>query len=753
MSPPSNTVRLSRMAGWVAPLMAAGLMPFRMSSTALAACVVNSPGTISCTASDLAGGQTSTAIAPGTTTQDINGLSGPIVVNTANTNGAGLVGSGENGDSDTGNPGGTGPHLGIAYNDTTHGISSTNSNIDGLHAETVGGNGGSGAASANLDGGGGLVELSDFGQPGGAGGAGGNIVIDNFAPSINVSGFGVYGGSYGGAGGDGGKSGDVFNVGTALVQGGGAGGIGGAGGLVTITNHAGVNRTITTSDNLSHAVFGISSGGHGGMGGQGGVGNGFNGGDGGDGGAGGAGGAGNTVIIANSHILNTSGTGSMGLLGASISGNGGLGGAGAGGNGGAGGAVQLSNVGGSIHTTGSTAQAIAAISAGGNAGNGNAGGDGDGDGAGNITAAGGNGGNGGNGGAGGDIAIANAQVLTTQGSGAVGILARSQGGLGALGGGPGEAHSVGDTLAGVAGVNGVGGAGGIVWVQTSNNITTQGAAAHGVMAQSLGGTGLDINVDPNFYRTPTTPGLNSAGAGAVTVLSGSDINVGGSDAYGIIAQSIAHAGGYGGTGLSRIGNAGGGGTYASGPVTVQLDAGSSITTSLDNGGGGVLAQSISGGGGFGTGVNGTVGGDGGGTNTGDGGIVQVINNGDAMATGGTSIHAQSIGGGGGIGGGYDGSFGFGRFTGLTRAAADSAGNAGNAGAVTVQSNIVSTTGLHAAGIFALSVAESGSAGPVTVTSALVRTTGAGGGHRRRKPQFFRGWRHGDDQFHPGLRLR
>ncbi|RUV33728.1 hypothetical protein EOB77_37475, partial [Mesorhizobium sp. M7A.F.Ca.MR.228.00.0.0] len=77
--------------------------------------------------------------------------------------------------------------------------------------------------------------------------------------------------------------------------------------------------------------------------------------------------------------------------------------------------------------------------------------------------------------------------ITTDRDLSIGIFAQSVGGSG----GDGGLAGAGGAFAAVAvgGQGGAGGAGGQVEVKNTANITTKGALAHGILAQSVGGGG------------------------------------------------------------------------------------------------------------------------------------------------------------------------------------------------------------------------------------------------------------------------
>ncbi|MVW78290.1 autotransporter outer membrane beta-barrel domain-containing protein, partial [Bordetella sp. 02P26C-1] len=219
-------------------------------------------------------------------------------------------------------------------------------------------------------------------------------------------------------------------------------------------------------------------------------------------------------------------------------------------------------------------------------------------------------------------------------------------------------------------------------------------------------------------------GLSGSG-GAINASFGTATTTSGDRAYGLLVQSIGAGGGLAGAGQSSnltAVNLGGrnGASGNGGAVTVNLNAGSTITTA-GAGAHALIAQSIGGGGGIAgdtamgvqlngadwipTGVNadGTpvTSGDG------DGGVVDVTSNANLSTTGANAfgILAQSIGGGGGLGGSANG--GFAGSTG----AADGQGRGQD---VTVtQNGTIKVSGQGATGIFAQSAGPQGS-GTITV---------------------------------------
>ncbi|MDH2309832.1 autotransporter outer membrane beta-barrel domain-containing protein [Methylobacterium brachiatum] len=584
--------------------------------------------------------------------------------------GGGVFGGGSGGDAA---PGGT-VTLTNSGTVTTSGAGAT-----GLVAQSIGG--GSALSALPLTalevapkttggGAGGISYWFGRGGTGGTGGAGGTATIINEGGRVLTEGstaFGVLAQSIGGSGGSGGGSfpaGAFFSVGL-----GGSGGGGGNGGLARFT---GIGGLVETAGDGSTAVLVQSIGGGGGVGG--------------DvksiavgavisaswaiGGSGGKGGSGGEAQIESSTTVTTSGFGANGLSVLSIGGGGGVGGlasataitaplvtpsgqalpsfafsttiGGSGGDGGNGGVAGVINS-GLVTTYGDSAIGLLALSVGGGGGIG-------GDAAAYalavappgqtaVSASSTLGGTGGGGGNGGTVTAENSGVVRTSGDGAIGIAAQSIGGGGGNGGGATATSNslslkqnvtVSRSIGGTAGVAGIGGA---VTVTQSGSVTTGGADAVGILAQSIGGGGgnggnasslaapgfsFDTTLNSLVGKLPIADSLSvtetigggtgkgNAG-GLVTVTNRGAITTSGSNAHGIEAQSIGGGGGNGGTvsgsavgklavNLTLGGKGGRGGS--GGDVTVINAAGGVIATSGD-GSHGIAAQSIGGGGGMG----------------------------------------------------------------------------------------------------------------------------------------------------------
>jgi hypothetical protein len=507
-----------------------------------------------------------------------------------------------------------------------------------IMAQSVGGGGGAGGFAGSFAGGfsgGARVGLA-IGGEGGTGGDANRVTVRSTGSSIRtheVGSYGVFAQSVGGGGGDGGNS---LAVGLGLATGdaglnlsvgvGGKGGTGGKGAGVVVEN----TSMIETEGQVSHGIAAQSVGGGGGNGGWTGAGA-FSfvsgsdisvsigkGGDAGDGGSGG------DVSVSNSGGITTKASvigtppdfttnlatkvpelplGAIGILAQSIGGGG-----------------------------GNAGLAVAVAASFGS----------DGKGQGSVDF----GGNGGAGNFGGRVAVTNSGVIETAGEHSHGILAQSIGGGGGNGGsaiaiganalGPANvwAFNVGFAMGGGGGNGNVGGA---VSVRSTNDITTAGASAHGIFAQSVGGgggaggAGLAITAGLNTKTQNVVnasvavggAGGNGNHGGAVDVVNSGKIETSGDGAYGIFGQSVGGGGGAGGNGRA---------------LTVMVD----VNDWKKNKGGYFD--------GLGKTWNVAVGGSGGGAS--DGGIVSVTNVGSIKTRGADAygILAQSVGGGGGLGG-------------------------------------------------------------------------------------------------------
>ncbi|MGK9167461.1 hypothetical protein KXR53_14245 [Inquilinus limosus] len=693
----------------------------------------------------------------------------------------------------TGGAGGSGNTGGTVGLNNSGLITTAGDGAIGVMAQSIGGGGGTAgdATAASYSGGNNESGLSvsidvAVGGAGGTGGTGGEVTLANsgLIATLGQDAYGVFAQSVGGGGGTGG-GGDAtasanqaklsFSTSVAI---GGTGGTGGDGSTVGLTN----SGAVTTRGDGAAGIFGQSVGGGGGAGGGGtatanggtlaiatGVGS-----------NGGAGGNGDTVTVQNSGSVVTRGTDAIAIFAQSIGGGGGTAGKGGATAGGASpvsnakalfnilagglnisqqvtdlgdGILQIGQIGQEIQATidelkeifsqpqageseiGTSKQIGVAVSVGGGGG---AAGDG---GAANAT---------------------NTGSIVTFGAQSDGIYAQSVGGGG---GSAGAATSTSaatndkayQTAISVGGQGGGGGAGGTVTVVngTGGMILTQGVAAFGIFAQSVGGGGGEGAsagaVSGSFKSLSVGVGGNGGtggNGGAVSVTTGggttgSNITTTGKHGIAILAQSVGGGGGLArtmttdqtfdpskivinpqgrlgdvhGLGLTFGGQGGIGGD--GGQVQVTAAAGTVETSGLDAHG--IVAQSIGGGGGIAIGGQvhlrppPTSGGAGG-----HGGAVTVKLQSGAITTAGDGAYgvlAQSVGGGGGIGGDLSapGSYALGIPRSLV------ALNSGNGGAVSVTANgaLIQTTGKYAPAIFAQSVGGGG---------GLVNYVGSDGSH-------------------------
>ncbi len=500
---------------------------------------------------------------------------------------------------------------------------------DGIAAQSIGGNGGSGGSTYSV-----LTTVSgdssasvtvDIGGSGGSGQNAATTAVENSGTIETAKGGSnaILAMSIGGGGGRGGAAANVNidplpSMAAAQAPGedddsslsasvdvgvGGKGGAAGDGGKVTVTNSA----MLLTGGKSSKAIYAMSVGGGGGEGGAAssasfsydGVCNALTGGagfgcmpdGGGDddttdistslaaeiGGKGGAAGNGDSVTVTNEGSIETAGRLGHGIVAHSIGGGGGTGGEGGlgiqawtnnetansianlpsnftfipsfsdvsmaiGGSGGAsgdGGAVSIDNR-AQITTGGDFAFAIHAQSIGGGGGNGGAGSTG----LWSELTVGGRGSGGGNGGT---VTIKQDSIITTSGEGSIGIFAQSIGGGGGTAGDVYRAFSnswldlnIGAGL-GVQEAAGGGGDGGDISV-VAGDIATSGEGAHGIVAQSVGGSGGIAAISGDLgslskLNTYAGGAGDEGNGGAIDITVDGQILVAGKNAQGVVAQS------------------------------------------------------------------------------------------------------------------------------------------------------------------------------------------------------------------------
>ncbi|MBS0395403.1 MAG: hypothetical protein JSR54_12305, partial [Proteobacteria bacterium] len=185
------------------------------------------------------------------------------------------------------------------------------------------------------------------------------------------------------------------------------------------------------------------------------------------------------------------------------------------------------------------------------------------------------GGDGGAGGAGGTVQVTSAGTIATSGDLAHGIYAESNGGNGGKGG---DVISI-LSVYGEGGDGGNAASGGTVSVQNSARITTQGAAAQGIVASSTGGIGgAGGSVDGLGIVGVGGRGAAATNGGTVTVVNSGAITTDGAVANGILAQSIGGFGGAGGGGGIELFSYGGSGNSAGDGGVVSVTNSGAITT-------------------------------------------------------------------------------------------------------------------------------------------------------------------------------
>jgi hypothetical protein len=612
-----------------------------------------------------------------------------------------------------GGGGGTGGDGGNVNVTNTGSVSMTGGSSGGVFAQSVGGGGGFGGGAISL---GAFVNVS-VGGSGGAGGKGGKVVVKSSGPITTVGdrSAAIFAQSVGGGGGGGGFAAGVSAgaFGDVSIGVGGGGGAGGDGGAVSVKT----DGLLSTQGADSDGVFAQSVGGGGGTGGFA-VAAAIAGGEAAVsgsvavGGAGGAAGNGATVSVVSTGSIQTLGDRSAGIYAQSVGGGGGAGGwsgavaaaggatAGAigvsvGGGGGVAGhggtvTVEADNQ-GTISTGGQDAAGVFAQSVGGGGGTGGfsvAGAAAVGESAGGASVA--VGGGGGAGGAGGLVKVTTDVAISTTGDRSYGVQAQSIGGGGGAGGWSGAitgALSEGATGAlslTVGGAGGAAGNGGEVLLTSQDTITTTGADAHGLFAQSVGGGGGSggfsvsgaLSAGSNNVNIGAAFGGSGGGGGdggQVILTSSANVLTTGERSYGIYAQSVGGGGGDGGW---------------AGALSGGVSETESVSLGFTLGGGG-----------------GTAGG---------GGAVSVTSSGVVETTGADSyaVFAQSVGGGGGAGGlALSGSFGAAKSANLSLGLGGAGGAGGIGGDVSVNvSGQILTTGDGASGVFAESVGGGGGAG-------------------------------------------
>lgn len=554
-------------------------------------------------------------------------------------------------------------------------------------------------------------------QIGGTGGDGGEISLTNSGSIMLGStqsrltgyarGAGIHAESYGGSGGtDNGRAGDTSRV--------------------VVVNTGGIDVVWNAQEgNDVYGIHAISAAGAGTLSKD----------DSNDGGHGGMGG-GVDVTSSGNILLDIGGTFSGNGAGIAALSRGGKGGEGPphdsmGGYGGIGNyvSVRLQGANSRITTRGDNLYGILAQSIGGEGGDG-------GDGA----AVAGQGGGAGFGGSASTVAVSaeGGSTIETSGDFATGILAQS------IGGGGGTGGTFVSVLGGQAGNGGNGGDASNVSVQASGDIATGGEHAHGVLAQSIAGSGGAGGVEVSGVVALGGDGAGGGTAGSVTVTQSGNISTAGYSSHGVLAQSIGGGGGASGSAIGALsvgGSAEGSIASKGGSVTIR-NYGGHIQTAADASIG-IMAQSIGGGGGSGGDSKGIIGVGGDGAAGGDGGRVVMQDFGTITTAGRFSpgVLAQSIGGGGGNGGDtFTASVGAslaigGSGSGGGNGGSICMGNAGACGEPSPSPMYLTTHGDYSPGIVAQNIGGGGGNGG-SATSATLESlvslqlggSGAKGGH-------------------------
>ncbi len=623
-------------------------------------------------------------------------------------------GGGAGGSVVAGTPNTPGRNNALLYSVTTSGV-----DADGILAQSVGGGGGNGgitigAAASKI----GSLSLA-LGSRGGAGGAGGNVQL-NSSGTIQTSGAnatGILVQSVGGGGGNGGDAvaGSLGSISGGLALGGG-GGAGQNAGAAWLINSGNVTTTGVNADALIAQSVG-GGGGNGGFSVAGTIGVSFAAAVGIGGGAG-SGGTGDLVTLTSTGKLSTMGDLSDAILAQSIGGGGGNGGF---------------SVAGTL-----SSGPVGSVSVGGSGGNGG------------VASA---------------VYVTQSGIITTGGNESSGIAAESIGGGGGNGG-----FSVGGAISsGAPGLAfSLGGSGGtgaeannVVVAENSGSITTQGANANDILAESIGGGGGNggFSVAGGITSGGTVSvgvggdGGNGGNGASVSVTTGATtLQTGGEESDAILAQSIGGGGGNGGFAVagslsssSKVAvnvAVGGDGGSGAGANTVTVSSQSTVVTYGDESTG-IAAQSIGGGGGNGgfsvsgslaaggpnTSIAVAVGGQGGAGGNGYG--VSVTSTGQQILTSGFEsygILAQSIGGGGGNGGfvvsgqvATTPSTGYSSGTNVTVGGQGGGGGNSDVVMVTNGANII-TKGVDADGVLAQSIGGGGGNGGWSVTATYARGT-------------------------------
>ncbi|MDO8800729.1 autotransporter outer membrane beta-barrel domain-containing protein [Phenylobacterium sp.] len=571
--------------------------------------------------------------------------------------------------------GGDGEPGGTVTLTNTAAVGSTGDYAAGLLAKSVGG---TGVWNVNL----GLFNLPVYTN----GGAAGPVTVDNRG-AITTTG--------------------ISSPAIAALSVGGLGVQGGRGGEVTVTT----TGALTTSGSGAHGVLAQSMGGRsindspsvtGGV-------------------------AGRILVTIKSAVV-TTGAKAYGVLARSLGGEGSRGdsasgvddSSNAGGRGGDAGTVRVDIAsGGAITTSGAGAHAVAGFSLGGQGGQG---------GGGNNAYA---GATGGDGGLTGDVTLTNAGTLKTSGDRAYGMLGQS---LAGKGGDGGDGDSI---FVGQGGKGGASAPGGVITMTNTGTIATQGLESYGMFGQSLGGVGGDGGSSDGIFYSDAGNGGTAESArcriyfvcpdgGAVSLSNMGSVTTQGARAHALFLESIGGGGGNGGSAGGWISVSGGsGGDAGNGGLVTAINGKGATLSASGQGASAIFAQSVGGGGGnggdaFGAGAFASVAVGGAGGAGGKGGAVVVQNDGliKSSGLGADAIFAQSIGGGGGKGGSAT-AISVGAFVSASVAVGGSGGAGGDASTVNVKNTgAIEAAGDFANAIFAQSVGGGGGAGGQATSVAI-----------------------------------
>ena len=369
---------------------------------------------------------------------------------------------------------------------------------------------------------------------------------------------------------------------------------------------------------------------------------------------------------------------------------------------------------------------------------------------------------------GGNVTVVNAGAITVHGVDSHGILAQSIGGGGgmfhatsglattpygsnsavsgsdwqSIGGSTSASHGNAVTITNSGAISTYGG-----YAASSSSTTDQVALGGGIaiLAQSIGGgggtsdgvgvsnvsqgTGSSRTVNGGIGGASQAASGTGSNGGTVTVNNSADLTTVGSEAHGIVAQSIGGGGGHGRNKKGLFGAVGGTGGPGGdgGEALVNHEDSRNITVSGDYASG-IIVQSVGGGGGvggqataWGIGISSATGGAaGGGGNGGTAKVVQFGNGGTIATAGyhGTALLVQSIGGGGGVGGNAK-STSASAGLGISIAHGGSGGGGGSGGSALAYTNgKVVTTGTDAAALVVQSIGGGGGNGGVASAKAL-----------------------------------